>query len=330
MEQKTYTLEASDVKGKVRLDKFLSENTDLTRSRIKSLIQQGHITVSNVESSAQTVTDPSFAVKPKMTFCITIPEADDPLPQPEDIPLDILFEDDHIIVINKAAGMVVHPAPGNYSGTLVNALLYHCGDSLSGIGGVKRPGIVHRLDKDTSGVMIAAKNDKAHHHLTEQFSEHSIERAYRAVVRGCPRTSSGRIEGNIGRHPVDRKKMALVSDHQGKWAATHYKTLEMFDLAGSPYAALVECRLETGRTHQVRVHMDHLGHPLIGDPVYGRKTHLPQKLPKPKQDAIKAFKRQALHARELGIIHPVSKKSLNFVAEFPNDMKALVEALRGN
>lgn len=328
MSNDSYHIEAPERIKKIRLDKFLSDQTDLTRSRIKALIQEGHIALTTPESGCQTITDPSMTVKPNMRFEIIVPPAEDPLPQAENIPLDILHEDEDIIVINKAAGMVVHPAPGNYSGTLVNALLYHCGDSLSGIGGVRRPGIVHRLDKDTSGVMIAAKNDMSHQHLTAQFSDHSIERAYRAVVRGMPVPPQGRIEANIGRHPVDRKKMAVCDVDHGKWAATHYRTLEIFDDRGTPYAALVECRLETGRTHQVRVHMNHIGHALIGDPVYGRKLTLPSRLDKAKQDAIKSFKRQALHAYILGIVHPRTKKDLHFEADLPNDMSALVNALK--
>lgn len=324
-----HQIKIPDGDGGVRLDKALATHLpDISRSRIKNLIQSDCV-FKQTDKGEVTITDPKVAVKPGDQFIIREPEAVDADPQPQNIPLEIVYEDDDVIVLNKPAGMVVHPAPGNYDGTLVNALLYHCGDSLSGIGGVKRPGIVHRLDKDTSGIMIAAKNDIAHNGLSEQFSDHSINRAYYALVKGIPTSDQGRIEGNIARHPTDRKKMA-VSEDKGKWAATNYKVLNKFYFNGKPFASLVECRLETGRTHQVRVHMAHIGHALLGDPVYGKNFQPPKKLDKFAQDAIKAFKRQALHAIELGFIHPKTKKAFNFKKELPYDMVQLIKALEGS
>jgi 23S rRNA pseudouridine1911/1915/1917 synthase len=319
----------SDADIGLRLDKALSNHlSDISRSRIKNLIQSDCV-FKETSSGEVTITDPKVAVKCTDHFIIREPEPQNADPEPQDIPLEVIFEDDDVIVLNKPAGMVVHPAPGNHDGTLVNALLHHCGDSLSGIGGVKRPGIVHRLDKDTSGIMIAAKNDIAHHGLSEQFSDHSINRTYYAIVRGTPSKNHGRIEGNIARHPTDRKKMA-VSEDKGKWAATNYKVLNKFYFDGRPVASLVECRLETGRTHQVRVHMAHIGHALIGDPQYGKNFQPPKKLDKKATDAFKAFKRQALHAIELGFIHPKTKKNFNFKKELPYDMQQLLKALEGS
>lgn len=310
-----------------RLDRLLADALPhLSRSRLKALIQSGDVTFAS--DPEQKITDPAYRVKPGEEFRVEEPEATDPVPQPQDIPLEVIYEDGDLIVINKPAGLVVHPAAGNPDSTLVNALLHHCGKSLSGIGGVRRPGIVHRIDKDTSGLMIAAKNDAAHRGLAAQFEAHSVERAYLAVVRGIPKASAGRIEGNIGRHPKNRKKMAVV-ERGGKTAVTHYKTLEVFRAAGKDLAALVECRLETGRTHQVRVHMAHIGQPLIGDPLYARSKAAPKGVSDEAGAALAGFPRQALHAYLLGFIHPVSKKPFKFSAETPNDMDTLITALRG-
>jgi 23S rRNA pseudouridine1911/1915/1917 synthase len=245
------------------------------------------------------------------------------VPEAQEIPLEILHEDAQLVVIVKPAGLTVHPAPGNPDKTLVNALIAHCGASLSGIGGVARPGIVHRLDKDTSGVMVVAKTDAAHHSLTAQFQGRTIERAYLALVWGVPRPASGRIEGAIGRSTRDRKKMAVVS-RGGKAAATRYRTLRTFGRA----ASLIECRLETGRTHQIRVHMTHLGHPLVGDPAYGRARHrAAPELPPAARNMLDGFRRQALHAAVLGFDHPESGRRLRFEAPIPADFANLLNSL---
>ena len=314
-----------------RLDRLLTNALPhLSRSRLKALILSGCVALTSDQD--QKLTNPAYRVKPGDAFRVVEPPAIDPVPQPQDIPLTVVYEDDALIVIDKPAGLVVHPAAGNPDGTLVNALLHHCGDSLSGIGGVRRPGIVHRIDKDTSGLMIAAKNDAAHQGLAAQFEAHSVERAYLAVVRGAPKATAGRIEGNIGRHPGNRKKMAVV-ERGGKTAVTHYKTLEVFrgpgQKAEKPLAALVECRLETGRTHQVRVHMAHIGHPLIGDPLYTRARAAPKGISNEAAAALATFPRQALHAFVLGFIHPITKKPFKFSAETPNDIETLIAALRG-
>jgi 23S rRNA pseudouridine1911/1915/1917 synthase len=283
------------------------------------LIEEGR-----VSADGATITEPSYRVKPGQTFTTQVPEAVPYEPEGQEIPLDILFEDSELIVIDKPAGLVVHPAPGNPDLTLVNALIAHCGDSLSGIGGVRRPGIVHRLDKDTSGVMVAAKTDRAHHALSRQFEKRTAERAYLAVAWGMPTPSHGRIEGNIGRDPRNRKKMAVVPDGKGKPAATSYRIAKRFGV----WASLVECRLETGRTHQVRVHMTHIGHPLLGDTLYGRATKARIKgLPDDIVAAMRSFPRQALHARLLTFKHPESREILSFETELPSDLKNLCDIL---
>jgi 23S rRNA pseudouridine1911/1915/1917 synthase len=302
-----------------RLDRALAARLpDLSRSRLKSLIEQGR-----VRSGERTISDPSQRVKPGQNFAILIPEAAAPVPRGEEIPLAIRYEDDDLIVIDKPAGMVVHPAPGNEGSTLVNALIAHCGASLSGIGGVRRPGIVHRLDKDTSGLLVAAKHDAAHRRLAEDFAAHRVERAYQAVVWGVPAKKSGEIEGNIGRHPVHRKKMTVVT-RGGKPALTRYRVLRSFGRV----ASLVECRLATGRTHQIRVHMAAIGHPLLGDPTYGRATPARLEALPPKAKAVLAgFKRQALHAWLLGFKHPVNGQALHWESPLPPDLQALVSSL---
>lgn len=311
----------SDAQSGLRLDKLLSEALpDMSRSRVQALIKEGC-----VFAGERTITAPSRAVKPGEQFVLTVPEAEDADPEPEDIPLDVVFEDDHLIVVNKSAGMVVHPAPGSPSGTLVNALLHHCKGSLSGIGGVKRPGIVHRIDKDTSGLLVVAKHDKAHTGLAEQFAAHTVERRYRAVCKGLPNPTAGRIEGNIGRNPNDRKKMTVVP-HGGKHAITHYRTLESFQQAGRPVASHIECQLETGRTHQVRVHMMHIGHPLVGDPLYARSS-LASFVKGEARAALSSFNRQALHAKTLGFLHPITGEAFKFDSELPYDISRLLSGL---
>lgn len=312
-----------------RLDKQVSEASGLSRARLQTLLSEGRVRV-----DGQIVTQPSAKVAAGARFAIDLPEVVPLEARAQDIPLAIVHEDEHLIVVDKPAGLVVHPAAGNLDGTLVNALLHHCAGRLSGIGGVARPGIVHRIDKDTSGLLVVAKSNAAHEGLARQFADHSIERAYRALVAGHPRPAEGTLRGVIARSDADRKKMALLPDHarapaeggRGKHAVTHYRTREWF--GGAPghegtAAALVECRLETGRTHQVRVHMASIGHALLGDPVYARA---PKSL-KPLLASLH-FARQALHAAELGFIHPVNGKSLRFVSELPGDMRDLMAALR--
>ena len=303
----------------LRLDKFLSLGfPDLSRTRIQSLIEEGHVLRENTP-----LRSPSLKTKAGWEITLHIPEAIEALPIPQDIPLDILYEDEDLLVINKSAGLVVHPAPGNHDNTLVNALLAHCGESLSGIGGVKRPGIVHRLDKETSGLMIVAKNDLTHHHLSHQLGTRTLSRIYHAFVWGVPKIPQGTIMTQIGRHPKDRKKMAVLPSG-GKEAITHYRILENFN----GVASLVECRLETGRTHQIRVHMTHLGHPLLGDPTYGRA---PKGIPAFLKEELGKFPwnkgRQALHAASIQFIHPKTREHLSFSSPLPEDMRTLKSVL---
>ncbi len=302
-----------------RLDRLLADaHADLSRSRVKALVEAGQ-----VSSGGATISDPSYRVKPGQTFAIIIPEAKPATPVGQAIALDIAYEDADLIVINKPAGMVIHPAPGNPDLTLVNALIAHCGDSLSGIGGTLRPGIVHRLDKGTSGLIVAAKNDMAHRALSAAFAAHDIERAYQAVVWGVPSPGSGEIAGNIGRHPTDRKRMAIVN-RGGKPALTRYRLLRRLGSA----ASLVECRLATGRTHQIRVHMAALGHPVIGDPVYGRSSATRQASMKPAlRQSVTGFGRQALHAVLLGFTHPRTGARVRWEAPLPKDINKLINSL---
>lgn len=310
---------AGEAEKGMRLDKYLSACfPEFSRSRLQSLIKEGC-----VSGDDDVVIDNSRKIKSGDSFQVFVPLAAEAVPQPEDIPLDIVYEDNDLLVVNKPAGMTVHPAPGAPSGTLVNALLFRCRNCLSGIGGVKRPGIVHRIDKDTSGLLVVAKNDMAHRSLCEQFAEHSIERTYYAVVYGVPQPLSGRIEANIGRSPYDRKKMAIVGTG-GKFAATNYKTLEVFQ----NMASLVQCNLETGRTHQIRVHLSSKGWNLVGDKIYekSKKTQIPGK-PELKT-ALNSFPRQALHAATLGFIHPAMGKKVSFSVDFPEDISNLLSILR--
>ena len=303
-----------------RLDKWLSGRLpELSRTRIQALIAGGR-----VAAGGATVADASVRVKPGQAFTIDVPPDAEAEPEPQAIDLTVVYEDDDLVVVDKPAGLVVHPAPGSPDRTLVNALLAHCGESLSGIGGVRRPGIVHRLDKDTSGLMVAAKTDRAHRALAAQFEAHTIDRAYQAVVWGQPHPRSGEIEGNIGRSPVNRKKMALVAAG-GKPALTRYAVLRGF--AGGA-ASLVECRLATGRTHQIRVHLTALGHPLIGDGTYGRVRAARLNGLRPEaRERLTGFPRQALHAYRLGFLHPASGEHLSFQSDMPLDINALLKFL---
>ena len=331
MPEAVYTLIAESADSGTRLDKFLSARLpELSRSRLQALIAQGCVTC-----KGERVEDTSAKVKALQEFILEIPDTVPTHMIAQDIALDIIYEDEHLLIINKQAGLTVHPAPGHHDGTLVNALLAHCGETLSGIGGVARPGIVHRIDKDTSGLLVVAKHDSAHTHLSEQLSIRTLKRTYNAILWGEPKTVSGTITGNIGRSTTNRQKMAVVKSG-GKEAITHYKTLETFAPTNlkTPLATLVECNLETGRTHQIRVHFTHINNPLIGDPAYGQPTsqrlnHGAYKnLDKPRRDALLSFKRQALHARALGLIHPATGKPMKFECPLPDDMLALLAALR--
>jgi len=296
-----------------RLDRALAAAVPtLSRERLKSLIRTGA-----VESGGAALRDPATKVKGDEHFIVAVPEPTQAHNEPQDIPLTIVFEDEHLLVVDKPAGLVVHPAAGNFDGTLVNALLHHCAGQLSGIGGVARPGIVHRIDKDTSGLLVVAKTDVAHEGLAKQFAAHSIDRRYLAIVTGVPKTSGGVVDAPLARSAVNRKKIAIVGGGRGKRAVTHWRRLDVLR-----DAALVECRLETGRTHQVRVHMASIGHPLVGDPVYGRSGKTHGKLLKEL-----GFHRQALHATELGFTHPVTKSRLSFSSPMPADMQQLFNAL---
>jgi 23S rRNA pseudouridine1911/1915/1917 synthase len=302
----------------LRLDRALAfALPDLSRERLKALILEGA-----VSGDAGPVRDPSARAKAGVTFTLAIPNPVTSRNEAQDIPLVIAYEDEHLIVIDKPAGLVVHPAAGNLDGTLVNALLHHCAGQLSGIGGVARPGIVHRIDKDTSGLMVAAKTDRAHEGLAAQFAAHTIDRRYRAIVGGVPRALEGTVDAPLGRSPHDRKKMAIVDERRGKRAVTHWRTIERLR-----DAALVECRLETGRTHQVRVHMASIGHALLGDPVYGRARPGGSKGIASTLKAL-GFERQALHAAVLGFTHPVTSQALSLQSTIPYDMQALFSALR--
>ncbi|MDK2761668.1 MAG: RluA family pseudouridine synthase [Sphingopyxis sp.] len=299
----------------LRLDRAMAEAMpSLSRERLKSLIKGGRV----IDASGTTLWDPSAKALAFATIEVRLPAARPAHNAAQQLDLVIAYEDEHLLVVDKPAGMVVHPAAGNLDGTMVNALLHHCAGQLSGIGGVARPGIVHRIDKDTSGLIVAAKHDKAHEGLARQFAAHSIDRRYMAIASGRPMPVEGRIEAALGRSSTNRKKMAIVAEGRGKHAVTHYRTVEPLK-----NATLVECRLETGRTHQVRVHMAHIGHPLVGDPVYGRAR-------KPLSDVLKArnFVRQALHAARLGFIHPVTGNSIALDSEIPADMRELIDELR--
>ncbi|MBB5697563.1 RluA family pseudouridine synthase [Sphingomonas yantingensis] len=296
-----------------RLDRALAEAVPtLSRERLKVLIASGAVV-----GDAGPVRDPARKATAGAQFQVNVPEPKPAHNEAQAIDLTIAYEDEHLIVVDKPAGLVVHPAAGNLDGTMVNALLHHCAGQLSGIGGVARPGIVHRIDKDTSGLIVAAKHDRAHEGLARQFKAHSIDRRYLAIVAGRPLTGSGRVEARLGRSSADRKKMAVVGGEAGRHAITHWRLLDPLR-----EAALVECRLETGRTHQVRVHMASIGHPLLGDPVYGRS----KAVHRPILETL-GFRRQALHATRLGFIHPVTGHALSFDSAMPDDMQELFNRL---
>ncbi|MBB4063193.1 RluA family pseudouridine synthase [Gellertiella hungarica] len=323
----------ADESAEGRLDQWLTATLEgeFSRNRIKQLIEQGAVKVNGT-----VIDEPKRKIRFGDRIEIDLPEPEDPVPQGEDIPLDVLYEDDDLIVLVKPAGLVVHPGAGNWTGTLVNALIHHCGASLSGIGGVRRPGIVHRLDKDTTGVMVVAKNDAAHRHLAAQFADHGrsgpLERAYLAVVWGRPRQLRGTIDAPLGR-AGDRTKRSVKREESedAREAITHYEVVERFHEKpdASCLASLVECQLETGRTHQIRVHMAHIGNPLIGDADYGAafrtKANL---LPEAAKAVVNGFHRQALHAYLLAFEHPSTGEVMHFEAPMPEDMEELVEALR--
>jgi 23S rRNA pseudouridine1911/1915/1917 synthase len=300
-----------------RTDKALAslaalDGKTLSRARIQALLAQGHLSLGDIAA-----TDASRKAKAGEIYTLTLPPAEKAEPEAQDMDITIVYEDDDVIVIDKQAGLVVHPAPGNRDHTLVNALLAHCGDSLSGIGGVARPGIVHRLDKDTSGLMVVAKNDNAHQALAKQFADRSLSRTYHALVWGLPNPRTGSVDAPIGRSSKDRKKMAVTG--KGKPALTHYKVIEDFE-----NVSLVECKLATGRTHQIRVHLAHLKHPVVGDPVYGGGRRA-----KKENEALQKFPRQALHAVELHFVHPRTGRLRKFTSKLPKDMRKLIRDLQG-
>jgi 23S rRNA pseudouridine1911/1915/1917 synthase len=324
--QREWTL-GEDV-GPERLDRVMARLwSDLSRSRLQALIREGQVTVNGAPAL-----DPSSKVAAGARIGLVVPPAVPAEPAGEAMELKIVYEDDDLIVIDKPAGLVVHPAAGHESGTLVNALIAHCGDSLSGIGGVKRPGIVHRLDKDTSGLLVIAKNDRAHQGLAAQFADHGrtgpLERAYLALVWGIPQRQSGIVEAALARSLHNREKIAVVAAERGRHAITHYELIEALPRS-EPIASLMRCELETGRTHQIRVHMAHIGHPLLGDFVYGSgfKTKA-NRLASAQQEALKALGRQALHAAVLGFEHPRTGEFLRFESPLPVDMAELLKALR--
>lgn len=297
--------------GGGRLDKFLALATGLSRMRLKALIEAGHAALDGA-----TIKDASARVKPGQAVTLEVPPPVAAVPRAQAIPLTVVYEDAALIVVDKPAGLVVHPAPGNPDRTLVNALLAHCRGSLSGIGGVERPGIVHRIDKDTSGLLVAAKTEAAHRALAARFAAHDLERGYKAVVWGAPAGASGTVDAALGRSRHDRKKIALVES--GKPAVTHWRVEARY--GRPPLASLLDCRLETGRTHQIRVHLAALGHGLVGDQSYGRR-------PKGTPPLLARFPRQALHAWLLGFPHPVTGERLRFEADMPEDMRDLIDSL---
>lgn len=300
MEKLFFTIE----KGGERIDKYLSEQLeDMTRSHIQKLIKENMVRVNGMAVKS------NFKLSASDQIEVEIPELKEPDILPENIPLDILYEDQDILVVNKPKGMVVHPAPGHYTGTLVNAIMYHCKDNLSGINGVMRPGIVHRIDMDTTGSLLICKNDRAHQALAEQLKEHSITRKYHAIVHGRLKEDEGTIDKPIGRHPIDRKKMSVHCTN-GREAITHYRVLKRFQ-----QFTYIECQLETGRTHQIRVHMSSIGHPILGDQIYG-----PAKCPYKLQG-------QTLHAKVLGITHPITGEYMEFDAPLPDYFQALLEKM---
>ncbi len=315
-----FTSPVDDTQKALRIDKFIANQiAEFSRAQVQRLIEDGCVFADD-----EAIVDKNYKTRLGDIYQINLPEPQAAIPSPENIPLDILFEDDDLIVVNKPAGMTVHPAAGVHSGTLVNALLYHCKDSLSGIGGVARPGIVHRIDRNTSGILVVAKNDLTHRNLADQFYNHSIERTYYALVYGAPMPRSDTIYGNIARSPYDRKKMAIVQNG-GKNAITHYQTIEVYL---NNAVSLVKCNLETGRTHQIRVHLSSIGCNLVGDDVYVKAKKTLVKLPLDVKNYVNNFPRQALHAFSLGFIHPRTKQFLAFQTDFPEDMQTLIKKLK--
>ena len=312
-----------------RLDKTLAAaSNDLSRARLQELVKAGHCVVTRRQADT-TIKDPSWRVKQDDIVALTLPPPVDTTVKAQNIALNVLYEDADLLVVNKPANMVVHPASGSPDGTLVNALLAHCGDSLSGIGGEKRPGIVHRLDKDTSGIMVVAKNDAAHQGLSEQFAAHGrdgrMQRLYQALVWGEPLPAAGTVDAALARSANNRKKIAVSKSNEARHAVTHYRRLESY---AENQVSLIECRLETGRTHQIRVHMAHIGHPVLGDKLYGtgmksRAVHLSEA----QKTALEALDRQALHAAALGFEHPRTGKTHFYEASLPQDLAALLEAM---
>src|SRR5215471_250743 len=329
LQGRSETLVIAAEEGGERLDRVLAHRVaELSRSRHKALILAGRVAIDGA-----TIRDPGHRVNAGATIVLDLPPAEDGAVEPENIPLDVVFEDADLIVIDKPAGLVVHPAAGNWTGTLVNALVAHCGESLSGVGGVKRPGIVHRLDKDTSGLLVVAKTDRAHRALARQFADHGrsgpLRRGYLAFVWGAPERPRGTIDKPIGRHPRARDKMAVRAG--GREAVTHWEVLERYlGTDGKPVASLLACRLETGRTHQIRVHLASIGHPLLGDEVYGAgfRTKV-ARVPEAARAALQALGRQALHAYLLGVEHPTSGEQLTYRSALPSDLDVLRRTLRG-
>ncbi len=315
-ERNELVLSVEDADAGQRLDRYAAEHTALSRSAIERLVAEGSIEV-NGASAAK-----NLRLRAGDTVVVTLPEAEECEALPENIPLDVVYEDDDLIVLNKPVGMVVHPAPGNPDGTLVNALLYHCGKSLSGIGGIKRPGIVHRIDKDTSGLLAVAKNDDAHIGLAAQLKGHRINRIYCAVVIGNLKEDAGTVDAPIGRHPIDRKRMAVIRNDtvRSREAVTHWSVLARGTCAGQSFT-LVRCELETGRTHQIRVHMASIGHPLLGDPLYGGTGTRFEATHKALLEG------QVLHAKELHFTHPRTGEQLHFTAPMPESMQKIVSLL---
>lgn len=322
MDKNRYNNTVSIADNGQRLDKYLSEQTEgISRTRIKSLIENGKIYINNHK-----ITEPAYRVKSKQCIIFELPVIPAiAKPVPQKIELDIVFEDKYLIIVNKPSGLVVHPGPGNPDGTLVNALIAHCGSSLSGIGGERRPGIVHRLDKETSGLIVAAKNDIAHRGLANLFEKRDLKRIYCAIIWGTIKPLNGRVIKNIGRSKINRKKMAVV-DSGGKYAETNYQTVKKL----SPFPlSIIECQLKTGRTHQIRVHMSHLGHSIVGDKVYGGKQRKKEKINAVDlSNAIQILDRQALHAKSLSFKHPITGKQISIETKLPSDMENFLSLVK--
>jgi 23S rRNA pseudouridine1911/1915/1917 synthase len=320
---------AAESDAGARLDRFLGQaaalgGLTLSRTRLKALIEAGHVAI-----DGRVVRDASARLSAGAQIMVDTPAPDESPLRGQALPLAVVFEDQHLLVLDKPAGLVVHPAAGHEDGTLVNALIAHCGDSLSGIGGIRRPGIVHRLDKDTSGLLVVAKSDAAHQGLSALFADHgrtgSLVREYQALIWGAPAMPRGTIDAPLGRHPNQREKMAVVGEERGRRAVTHWRLERAFDVA-----SLISCRLETGRTHQIRVHLAHIGHPIVGDAVYGAgfKSKASQ-LSDPGRRALSLLGRQALHAARLGFVHPITGEALLFESPPPGDLSSFINALRG-